>query len=214
MLNGLILLVAVGCIVWEAVRRFYEPQPVTGSTVILVAGIGVIINSLTAMLFFRGREDDLNIKGAFLHMAADAVVSLGVVLAGLIIVWTGWLRVDPLMSLVVAVVIFWSTWALLHESVNLLVQAVPSSIDPHEVSQYLASLPGVIEVHDLHIWALSITETALTVHLVKPQIENEDQLQIEASRVLSDRFGIVHTTIQFERLDGSDTCPQAPVGSL
>lgn len=212
MLNGLILLVAVGGIVWEAIDRFWAPQPVTGSTVIWVSAVGVLVNGVTAMLFFRGRKDDLNVKGAFLHMAADAAVSLGVVLAGAAILWTGKTWIDPTISLVVAAVVFWSTWGLLKDSTNLALQSVPVGINPDEVAEYLLSLTGVVEVHDLHIWAMSTTETALTAHLVKPSIENEDRILHGASHTLHERFRIDHMTIQFER--SSDHCHQASPESL
>lgn len=214
LLNSLFLLVAVGGIVWEAIRRFSSPQPVMGWTVILVAGVGVVINTATALLFLSGRKKDLNIKGAFLHMAADALVSLGVVLAGAIILWTGWLYVDPLMSLVVAIVIFWSTWSVLRESTNLILQAVPEGISPEEVRTFLLSLPGVTGIHDLHIWAMSTTETALSAHIVRPDIENDDAFLNQTVHALQDRFGIEHATIQIERSVNVDSCPQARQASI
>jgi cobalt-zinc-cadmium efflux system protein len=209
LLNALILLVAVGGIVWEAIRRFGEPQEVVGASMMWVAGVGVVINGATALLFFKGRKGDLNIRGAFLHMAADAGVSLGVVVAGLGIYVLGWQWLDPVTSLVVAGVIFISTWNLLRESVDLALQAVPKKIDVNQVRNYLVCLPGVEHVHDLHIWAMSTTETALTAHLVKPAIDNEDLLLAEASRALHDQFGIEHATLQIERNADTAQCRQA-----
>ena len=212
--NALILLVAVGGIVWEAIRRFWEPQAVAGTTVMWVAGIGVVINTLTALLFLKGRREDLNIKGAFLHMAADAGVSLGVVLAGLAILLTGRQWIDPAVSLLVAVVIFLGTWGLLRDSFHLALQAVPSHIDLNEVREYLLGLPGVDAVHDLHVWAMSTTETALTVHLVKPDTRNDDELLARLCRELHDRFGIEHTTVQLERSSQANACRQSQPGAV
>jgi cobalt-zinc-cadmium efflux system protein len=207
--NALILLAAIGGIVWEAVRRFSEPQQVAGGTVMWVACIGVVVNTVTALLFFAGRKGDLNIRGAFLHMAADAGVSVGVVIAGLLITWTGRTWIDPVTSLLVAAVIFFSTWGLLKDSVNLAMQAVPKGIDLNEVRTYLSELTGVDEVHDLHVWAMSTTEIALTAHLVKPDTNGDDELLMQAGRTLHDRFGIEHSTIQLERGTLSAKCPQA-----
>lgn len=211
--NALLLLAAVGAIAWEAVRRFREPQPVPGGTLMWVAGIGVAVNAVTAWLFFGGRKGDLNVRGAFLHMAADAGVSLGVVLAGLVILRTGMAWVDPVTSLAVAGVVFAGTWGLLKESVNLAIQAVPEGIDLGEVRGYLAGLPGVTEVHDLHVWAMSTTEVALTAHVVKPDPERDDELLARAAEALHDRFGIEHTTIQFER-GTIPECRQAAEGAV
>ena len=214
--NAVILLVAVGGIAWEAIQRFAHPQPTAGGTVIVVAAIGIAINTGTALLFLAGRKRDLNLRGAFLHMAADAAVSAGVVLAGVAIVFTGWLWLDPLVSLLVAAVILLGTWGLLRDSVNLALAAVPAGIDPAAVSAYLASLPGVSEVHDLHIWALSTTESALTAHLVKPEpTPDEDALIARASAHLHAHFSIDHATIQWERApvdcpSGTDCGPAAP----
>ena len=204
LLNSCILLVAVGGILLEAVQRFGNPAEVAGSTIILVAAIGVVINTATAILFMSGRKGDLNIRGAYLHMAADAVVSLGVVLAGIAILYTGWLWIDPVVSLVVAVVILVSTWKLLRDSLNLAMDSVPEGIDPQAIESYLRGLSGVEAVHDLHIWGMSTTETALTAHLVKPQVDDDDALIEQASRDLHDRFGIDHTTLQLER--NPDSC--------
>lgn len=208
-LNGLLLLVAVGGIVWEAVGRFQSPPDVPGWTIVIVAAIGVVINTATALLFMSGRKSDLNIRGAFLHMAADAAVSVGVVAAGAIIIGTGILWIDPTVSLVVAAVILWSTWGLLRESLELLLQAVPREVDQNAVRDYLSHLPGITDIHDLHIWAMSTTEIALTVHLIKPEIENEDQLLARACDDLHERFGIEHATIQIERDADSNVCRQS-----
>lgn len=207
--NAILLLLAIGAIVWEAVRRLFEPSEIPGASMIVVAAIGVVINTVTALLFMRGRHHDVNIRGAFLHMAADAGVSLGVVIAGIVIRATGWHWVDPATSIMIAAVIFISTWGLLKESLNLAMHAVPPNIDPHEVQNYLGSVPGITEVHDLHIWAMSTTETALTVHLVKPTVEDDDQLLCTLQKELHDRFGIEHTTIQIMRQPATIACSLA-----
>jgi cobalt-zinc-cadmium efflux system protein len=197
--NAILLLVAVGGITWEAIRRFGQQEEVAGITVIWVAALGVVINGITALLFVAGRERDLNIKGAFLHMAADAAVSAGVVLAGLVILISGWWWLDPIVSLLINAVVVWGTWGLLRDSLDMTMDAVPAGIDVPSVQDYLRSLPGIADFHHLHIWPLSTTETALTVHLVKPQPEGDDELIGTACRELSVRFRIDHATIQFER---------------
>lgn len=204
--NAIILLVAMGAIAWEAVQRFSDPAPVAGKTIIVVAAIGVVINTATALLFLSGRKKDLNIRGAFLHMAADAGVSAGVVVAGVIILATGWLWIDPVVSLTITAIILVGTWGLLRDSFNLALDAVPAGIDPEAVKTYLSDLPGVNGVHDLHIWAMSTSETALTVHLLKPDARDDDTLIEQASRELHDRFGIEHITIQWERRPELDHC--------
>ena len=203
--NAVILLVAVGAIAWEAIRRFSAPAEVTGTTIIWVALVGIVINTATALLFMSGRKNDLNIRGAFLHMAADAAVSAGVVIAGILIMYTGRLWIDPVVSLIIAAVILFGTWSLLRESVNLALHAVPEGIDPQKISAYLKSLPGVIAVHDLHIWGMSTTETALTAHLVKPDHQNDDEVIAGACQELQQHYGIAHVTLQYERNHGS--CP-------
>ena len=208
--NAVVLLIAVGGIVWEAVRRLQSPEPIAGGTVMWVAAIGIAINAGTAMLFVSGRKDDLNIRGAFLHMVADAAVSLGVVVAAAVIMATGWLWLDPMVSILIAVVITVGTWGLLRDSVNLAMDAVPENIDPHAVEAYLASQPQVSEVHDLHIWGMSTTETALTVHLVRPAGTADDGLLARVRHELHHRFGIGHSTIQIETSDPARPCPQAP----
>ena len=203
--NSLFLLIAVGAIGAEAIRRLFHPSTTEGDTVIIVAAIGIVINGLTALLFVRGREHDINIRGAYLHMAADAAVSAAVVFAGLVIVWTSQRWVDPVMSLAVAAVILWSSVGLLKESVWMSLAGVPSGIDADVVEAELAELDGVETVHDLHIWPLSTTETALTAHLVAPHIASTDELLQAARRMLHDRFRIEHCTLQIERTHLEDT---------
>jgi cobalt-zinc-cadmium efflux system protein len=198
LLNASILLVAMGAIATEAIQRLSNPLPVNGNTVIGVAFVGIVINGITALMFMSGRERDLNIKGAFLHMAADALVSLGVVLAGIAISTTGWLWFDPVISLIIVAVIVVGTWNLLRDSVNLALDAVPQGIELQAVRTYLAELPGVVAVHDLHIWAMSTTETALTAHLVMLARNPGDAFLSRISMELHDKFGIEHTTIQVE----------------
>ncbi len=206
LLNSFILLFAIGGIAWEAIRRLSNPDPVTGQAIVIVAAIGVIVNTATALLFMRGRKSDLNIKGAFMHMAADAGVSAGVVVGGAVILATGWFWIDPIVSLLITVVILVGTWGLLRESFDLAMDAVPRGIDPNAVMAYLSGLPGVIGVHDLHIWAMSTTETALTAHLIKPNPENNDFLIDKARRGLHDRFGIEHATLQWEHCNETNVC--------
>lgn len=211
--NAVVLLVGVGGITVEAVRRLMDGVPageVGGQTVMIVAAIGIAINGFTAWLFARGRKGDLNVRGAFLHMAADAAVSAGVVVSGLVILLTGWSWLDPLVSLAIAALILVSTWGLLRDSVNLALDKVPEHIDVEQVQAYLASLPGVSEVHDLHIWALSTTQTALTAHLVVPSGSQNDALLHEVSRTLATRFDIGHATVQVEQGDHQEPCQLAP----
>ena len=204
--NAIILLIAVGAITVEAIRKFIEPEPVAGNVIMIVAGIGVVINTITAMLFFSGRKKDLNIKGAFLHMAADAGVSLGVVLAGFAITLTNWYWLDPVISLIIVVVIVIGTWSLLKESFLLSMDAVPKNINVDDVIKYLKSVRGVKEVHDLHIWAMSTTEIALTVHLVIPDHRKDDLFLKNLCKELHNRFGIEHSTIQIEENPQTNNC--------
>jgi cobalt-zinc-cadmium efflux system protein len=206
MFNALLLLAATGAIAWEAIHRLFTSTEIPSSNMIAVAALGVVINAATALLFLRGRHHDLNIRGAYLHMAADAGVSLGVVIAGIAIQATGWQWLDPATSLVIAAIIFLGTWGLLKESLNLAMHAVPPEIDLEEVRNYLTALPDITSVNDLHIWAMSTTETALTAHLVKPREENDDALLRELQKELHDRFGIEHATIQIERSPLRDVC--------
>ena len=204
------LLVVTGGITWEAVRRFADPAPAMGTTMMVVAAVGVFVNGATALLFFSGRHHDLNLRGAFLHMAADAAVSLAVVVSGALIQWKGWTWVDPVASLVIVAAIVYSTWGLLFESINLALDAVPRKIDPALVREYLKSLPGISDVHDLHIWGMSTTETALTVHLVKPDGRIDDAFLADVEHTLHDRFGIMHPTIQLEQGDAEHSCRLSP----
>ena len=212
--NAILLLVAVGGIVWEAVQRLGKPEPVVETTVIVVALIGIGINAATAMMFMSGRKNDINIQGAFMHMAADAAVSLGVVLAAVAMMYTGWLWLDPATSLVIAIVITVGTWSLLRESVNLALDAVPQGVDRHKVERYLAAQPGVTEVHDLHIWAMSTTEVALTAHLVRPDAAVDDSFLARICHDLRERFGVQHATVQIESGDPRYPCHLAPADTV
>ncbi len=207
MANAGLLMVAIGAILFETLNRFAEPPPVQGRTMIVVAGIGIVINAATALMFMRGRHRDLNIRGAFLHMAADALVSLGVVVAGVAILLTGEQWIDPVTSLVIVAVIAWGTWGLLRDSVKMGLLAVPEGIDEGEVRSYLSALPGVAMIHDLHIWPMSTTETALTAHLVMPGGHPADAFLHEIAHTLEDHFGIAHATIQVHLApDGHPSC--------
>lgn len=201
--SAILLLVALGGITWEAVGRFFHPKPVEGMTVIVVAAIGVVINTITALLFVSGQKHDLNIRGAFLHMAADAGVSLGVVIASIIIIVTGWLLVDPIISLLIVIVILVGTWSLLRDSINLAIDSAPRWIEMAAIKRYLTDLENVCQIHDLHVWPISTTEVALTVHLIiSDDFLNKDFLP-DVQKHLHDNFGIAHSTIQVEREDGS-----------
>jgi cobalt-zinc-cadmium efflux system protein len=204
--STVLLLVALGAIAWEAIQRLREPVPVASLAIMVVAGVGVVVNGSTALLFARGSRGDLNRRGAFLHMAADAGVSLAVLLGGVAIALTGSLWVDPMLSLVVVVVVLVSTWSLARESWNLAVDAVPREIDPGRVRSYLLTQSGVADVHDLHIWGLSTTQCALTAHLVIPEGGASDDFLHRLSRELERRFGIGHATIQIERGDAEHPC--------
>ena len=199
LVNALFLLIAVGAIIAEAVRRLAEPASTEGKVVMIVAAIGIGVNGITALLFARGQSKDINIRGAVLHMGADAAVSAAVVVAGLAILMTGQLWIDPVMSLIVTAVILWSSFGLLKESVWMSLAGVPSGISLDEVELELARVEGVAEVHDLHVWPLSTTETALTAHVVAPKVKSTDALLSKLRAVVHDRFGIQHTTIQVER---------------
>jgi cobalt-zinc-cadmium efflux system protein len=206
--NAALLFVATGAILTEAVQRLWQARPIEGSTVIWVAGLGVIVNTTTALMFMRGREHDLNISATFLHMTGDAGVSLGVIASALLIGWTGWLWLDPVVSIAIGAVILWGCYGLTRSAVNLALDAVPEGIDRNAVEFYLASLPSVDEVHDLHIWAMSTTETALTVHLVRADGRVDDAFLMETAHELDRRFGIHHSTIQIET--GEQECRLAP----
>jgi len=196
--NSGLLLVAIGAIAWEAVRRFGQPHEIATQPVMVVAAVGVVLNTVTALMFARSRKEDLNARGAFLHMAADAAISAGVVIAALAIGITRQLWIDPLVSLVIVAVILAGTWDLLKESLNLAMDAAPKGIDPAAVRGWLEDLPGVTEVHDLHIWALSTTDSAMTSHLVRPTPGDPDAFLHETCEGLSHRFGIGHATLQIE----------------
>jgi cobalt-zinc-cadmium efflux system protein len=198
LLNALLLFGAMGVIGWDAVRKLGSPEPVAGTQVMIVAGIGVLINTVTALLLMKGHREDLNIKGAFLHMAADAGVSLGVVFAGLLIYLTGALWIDPVMSMLIIVIVLWGTWNLFTDSVDLALDAVPKHIDIATVRRRILEVDGVEEVHDLHVWAMSTTRTALTAHLLAPTA-HADELLSRVNGLLYDEFGIEHTTLQLER---------------
>lgn len=206
LLNAGLLLIAVGAIALEAFRRFTRPAPVEGGVIILVAAIGVVINTATALLFVRGQSRDLNIRGAFLHMAADALVSLGVIVAGVLISVTHAAWIDPAISIGIAIVIVIGTWNLLRRSLDLALDSVPERIDPEAVRAFLAGLPEVSEVHDLHIWAMSTTETALTAHLIRPDGCVDDDWLAGITNTLHDRFAIEHATIQIESGRGAGPC--------
>lgn len=195
--NAVFLLVATGAIGWEAILRLRQPEPVAGVTVMVVAGIGILINGFTAMLFARGRKDDINIEGAYLHMAADAAVSLGVVISAALIIWTGWLWLDPVTSLVICATILWSTTSLLRSSIDMSMAAAPKGTDIAAIRIFLLERPGVSGIHDLHVWPISTTETALTCHLVMPAGAG-DAFLMETAQMLRASFRIGHTTLQIE----------------
>jgi cobalt-zinc-cadmium efflux system protein len=199
--NAVLLLIAAGAILLEAVQRLLNPEPVASMTVIVVATAGIAVNGVTAWLFAAGRRGDLNIRGAYLHMVVDALVSVGVVVAGLIMMRTGWLWVDPLTSIIIVVVIVWGTWGLLRESMAMSLAAVPASIDPAAVRAYLSALPGVASIHDLHIWPMGTTEVALTAHLVTPAGSPGDDFLRSVCEGLNHRFKIGHATLQIEVTD-------------
>jgi cobalt-zinc-cadmium efflux system protein len=197
LLNAIILLVVTGAIAWEAIERWLAPAPVAGVVVMTVAALAMLINGIAAWLL-RGHGHDLNVRGAFLHLVADAAVSLGVVAAGGAILLTGWYWIDPAASLIISVAIVWRTWDLLRDSLNMALQAVPSGIEAAEVKSYLEHLPGVAELHDLHIWPMSTTETALTCHLVMPDGHPGDAFLVQTATALRERFSIAHPTLQIE----------------
>ena len=204
--NAMLLLAACGAIAWEAVQRFAQPPAVAGLTVTLVACVGIVINGASALLFVKGSKGDLNIRGAYLHMAADAAVSLGVVLAGLAMLATGWYWLDPAGSLVIVAVIVAGTWQMLRQSLQLALSAVPEHIDATQVETYLRECPGVTDVHDLHIWGMSTTESALTVHLVMPQGYPGDAYVDAIMLTLRERFRVQHSTLQVEQGTTEHSC--------
>lgn len=203
--NALLLLVAMGSLAWEAIDRLQSPQPTQGLTIVVVAAIGIVVNAATALLFLRGSHD-LNLRGAFLHMAADALVSAGVVVAGLLTLAYGWSWTDPVASLLIAVVIVVGTWGLFRQSLHLMVDGVPAHLNLVEVRACLQGLPGVARVHDLHVWAMGTSEVALTAHLVMPAGPGDDAFLGEAARLLRERFGIAHVTLQTSRHPVTGAC--------
>ncbi len=209
--NAMLLLLAIGAILYESIHRLLDPVAPEGWTMIWVAGVGIVINTVTALMFMRGRKNDLNIRGAFLHMAADALVSVGVVIAGAVILMTGAILIDPIVSLVIVAVIGWGTWGLLKDSVKMSLLAVPDSVDETAVHSYLAGLAGVELVHDLHIWPMSTTETALTAHLIIPAGHPGDAFLQDAANGLAHEFHIEHATLQVER-ESSGGCRQGEGG--
>lgn len=212
--NAGMLLIAVGAIAIEAIQRFRHPAPVASATVMIVAAIGIVINVGTALGFRSGRDADLNVRGAFLHMISDAVASAGVVVTGMLLLVTGWLWLDPAVSLVLVALITWSTWGLARQSLDLALDAVPAGIDYDAVHALLSSRDGVVEVHDLHIWGMSTTDVALTAHLVRPCGGGEDALLAEVAALLRTRFGIAHATIQLEQGLAVHSCELAAPGRV
>jgi cobalt-zinc-cadmium efflux system protein len=196
--NAMLLLVACGAIALEAIHRFSQPPVIAGLTVSIVAAIGIVINGLSALLLMKGSRGDLNIRGAYLHMAADTAVSLAVVIAGAAMLYTGWFWLDPAISLVIVVVIVIGTWGLLRDSLQLALSAVPAQVDVSAIDAYLRQLEGVTEIHDLHIWGLSTTESALTVHLVMPDGHPGDAFMDEIVQTLEGRYSVHHCTLQIE----------------
>ena len=210
LVNAVLLLVAMGSLAWEAIHRLGAPQAIEGVTIMVVAAIGILVNGATALLFLRGGAHDLNIRGAFLHMAADALVSAGVVVAGGMALWFGWHWIDPVMSLAIAVIIVAGSVGLLRQSLHLMFDGVPDSVNLAEVQALLQALPGVVRVHDLHVWAMGTAEIALTAHLVMPGEAPDDAFLEAATRQLHDRFAIEHVTLQAVRVPFSAPCAPAP----
>lgn len=202
--NAILLMLAVGAIGWEAIQRIGQPLPLQGGWIAIVSAVGIVVNASTAFLFLQNKDHDINVRGAYLHMAADALVSLGVVVSGLVIMWTGWTAIDTITSFLIIGVIVWGTWGLLKESLRLTLDGVPAGIDLIAIRQYLYSIPGVEEVHDLHIWAMSTTENSLTVHLVMPPSQKNQLPRIHEA--LFHRFNIAHATIQIEEPGNKEQC--------
>lgn len=211
--NAVLLVAAVGAVAWEAIGRFRVPSAPEGTTMMGVAVAGVVVNGVSALLFHKGSKSDMNARGAFLHLAADAAVSAGVVLAGLIVWRTGWTWVDPLTSLVVSGVVLFGTWSLLREALHLAMDGVPKSVELEKVRAYLASLPRVESVHDLHVWAMSTTEIALTAHLVMPWGDCAPSFLAGLEHELEERFGITHVTVQIEPADAGP-CARSAEGAV
>jgi cobalt-zinc-cadmium efflux system protein len=207
--NALILLFMTGALTWESILRLLAPEPTHGRTVIVVALIGTVVNAGSALLFMRGDKRDLNVRSAFVHLASDAVLALGVAAAGGVILATGWLWVDPVVSLALAMTILFGTWSLMRKSMNLMLDAVPEGIDPDQVKTFLQALPGVVEVHDLHIWAMSTTETALTAHLVMPRTSHDPAFLASVCKKLHEGFDIDHSTLQIDPEEAPTPCALA-----
>jgi len=211
-INAAVLLVAMGSLGWEAIHRMQQPAPIAAGTVIAVAAVGVLVNAVTAALFMAGSKADLNIRGAFLHMAADALVSVGVIVAGALYLWQGWTWIDPVAGIVIAVVVIFGTWSLFRQSLHLLFDGVPEHISMPEVREALVAITGVASVHDLHVWAMSTSEPALTAHLVVRGERSADGILRDAQVVLHQRFGIHHVTLQLEAEACADHCSTEPPG--
>ncbi|GBQ04791.1 cation efflux system protein [Acetobacter cerevisiae DSM 14362] len=208
--NAVILMLVTGGVAWESIERLFHPAPVAGKTMMIVAAIGILVNGGTALLFASGQKNDINIRGAFLHMASDAVTSLAVVIAGGLVLLTGLTWIDPAISLAISVVVVLATWSLLRDSLDMALDGVPRSVDRDSVETFLRTQPGVADLHDLHIWPMSTTETALTVHLVReaslPAGQTETLLLQNTVATLRTRFGIVHPTVQIESADYHPSC--------
>jgi cobalt-zinc-cadmium efflux system protein len=207
--NALVLLFMTGALTWESILRLFAPEPPHGKTMIVVALLGAVVNAGSALLFMAGDKRDLNVRSAFVHLASDAVIALGVAAAGAVILATGWLWVDPVVSIVLALTILFGTWSLMTKSMNLMLDAVPEGIDPDKVKTFLSALPGVVEVHDLHIWAMSTTETALTAHLVMPRSSHEPAFLADVCTKLHERFDIDHSTLQIDHEEAPTPCALA-----
>jgi cobalt-zinc-cadmium efflux system protein len=210
MANCLVLLFVTGGLTWESIRRLIAPVEPHGPTMIVVALVGAVVNAASALLFLSGRKRDLNLRSAFVHLASDALLALGVAAAGGIILVTGWRRLDPAVSIVLVVTILIGTWSLMTQSMNLILDAVPEGIDPERVKSFLGELAAVVEVHDLHIWAMSTTETALTAHLVMPSNACRPTFLADACTALHERFGIHHATLQIDPQEAPAPCALAP----
>ena len=208
LINGGILLFALGAVAYEAIIRITHPHPIEGGIVAIIASVGIVINSISALMFLKDKDKDLNIKGAYLHMASDALISMGVVIAGIIIIYTGWFWLDSVVSLGLVVVVVIGTWGLLKESLRLTLNGVPKGTDIKQVKDFFLGLPGVTEVHDLHVWAISTTETALTIHLVIPDDIKDDLIYKNIKENLHHKFNISHSTIQIEKNRGEFHCEQ------
>jgi cobalt-zinc-cadmium efflux system protein len=208
--NAVLLLVVTGGVAWAAILRLLHPEPSAGGTMMIVATAGIAVNAATAMMFMSGRDHDLNVRGAFMHMASDALVAFGVVVAGALIQLTHWSWLDPATTLGISAIIVGGTWSLMRESLDLALQAVPTGVDRAAVMSYLSELPGVSEVHDLHIWGMSTTETALTAHLVRPESSVDDTLLQSICMELRARFAVHHATLQIENGAGAHPCELAP----